>query len=57
MAAYLKRLPNARALRGKLMVCDRLEELERMCHDYLEWLASRDDLATPDGRAALPAAG
>jgi nifR3 family TIM-barrel protein len=57
MAAYLKRLPNARELRGKAMVCDRMDELERMFHNYLEWLASRDDLATPDGRAALPAAG
>lgn len=35
MAAYLKRLPNARELRGKLMTCDRLAVLESLLAAYL----------------------
>jgi nifR3 family TIM-barrel protein len=36
MAAYLKRLPNARELRGKIMQCERLDELETIFRQYVE---------------------
>jgi len=35
LAAYLKRLPNARALRGRLMTVKMLAELEDVMHAYL----------------------
>ena len=35
MAAYLKRLPNARELRGKLMKCESLAVLEGLVADYV----------------------
>jgi tRNA-dihydrouridine synthase B len=55
MAAYLKRLPNVRELRGKIMTCDRMSELERFFSDYLEWLSRRDE--TPAVAPAVPTAG
>jgi len=38
MAAYLKRLRNVRDLRGKLMTCTRLSDLEELLARYLETL-------------------
>ncbi len=38
MAAYLKRLPNVRELRGKLMTCERLAEVEALLGRYLDTL-------------------
>ena len=38
MAAYLKRLPGVRELRGELMTCVRLADLEVMMEKYLERL-------------------
>jgi tRNA-dihydrouridine synthase B len=35
MAAYLKRLPNAREVRSKIMCCTRLDELESIMDRYL----------------------
>ena len=52
MAAYLKRLPNAREVRGKLMTCERLADLEQLLASYLAGI----DADIPVGRA-LAAAG
>jgi tRNA-dihydrouridine synthase B len=38
MAAYLKRLPHVRELRGKLMLCDALADVETLLEDYLDHL-------------------
>lgn len=42
MAAYLKRLPNARELRGKIMRIEYLDELEATLDRYLQHLADAD---------------
>lgn len=56
MAAYLKRLPNARELRGKIMTCEKLPDLERLFDDYLTELDAESARgALPE--SALPAAG
>ena len=36
MAAYLKRMPNARELRGKIMSCEHLADLEQLFDRYLK---------------------
>jgi nifR3 family TIM-barrel protein len=51
MAAYMKRLPNARELRGKLMTCDRLDVLEALIDDYVGGLPPVGDWA---GRGQAP---
>jgi tRNA-dihydrouridine synthase B len=48
MAAYLKRLPNARELRGHVMKCHRVAELEALFDGYLRRLDGSDDGAEPD---------
>ncbi|MEE9269940.1 MAG: tRNA dihydrouridine synthase DusB [Candidatus Krumholzibacteria bacterium] len=58
MAAYLKRLPNARGLRGQLMTCERIEALEALLDTYLRELDESDTPAatqTPE-EATLPSA-
>jgi len=58
MAAYLKRLPNARELRGQLMTCEHLEALEALLDKYLRELDESDTPAatqTPE-EATLPSA-
>lgn len=53
MSAYLKRLPNARELRGRIMTCDRLDALERIFGDYLDHLGTNgSELDPADGTAA-----
>lgn len=49
MAAYLKRLPNARDLRGKIMTCERFSDLEALCGAYIDALDA-------EGRTELPRA-
>jgi tRNA-dihydrouridine synthase B len=49
MAAYLKRLPNARELRGRLMKCESLAVLESELSSYLASLPSES--AGPSGAA------
>jgi tRNA-dihydrouridine synthase B len=56
MAAYLKRLPNARELRGKLMTCETLTDLEALVAAYIAALP--DDIAVEpeaDAEAFSPA--
>ena len=57
MAAYVKRLPDARQLRGKMMHCERLEELEAIFDVYLADLdADARYTARNAGDAVLPSA-
>ena len=54
MAAYLKRMPNAREIRSKIMACEEFTLLESLMHEYLEQIES-DSAIEPteiDGRAA-----
>ena len=53
MSAYLKRLPNARELRGRIMTCDRLDALERIFGDYLQHLGANGSEAADDAAAAV----
>ena len=54
MAAYLKRMPNARDIRSKIMACEEFALLERMMNDYLEQIELDSAIDSPeiDGRAA-----
>jgi tRNA-dihydrouridine synthase len=36
MAAYLKRVPNARDVRSRIMTCTRMDELEEVLGDFLD---------------------
>lgn len=49
MAAYLKRLPGVRELRGRLMTCERLADLEELLASYLDGVGAD----APVGRAAM----
>jgi nifR3 family TIM-barrel protein len=50
MAAYLKRIPNARDLRSKIMKCERTAELERILGAYLDGAV----LPPPEARSRPP---
>lgn len=54
MGAYLKRLPDSRELRGKLMACERMSVMEELCDDYLARLD--DDSAPPIDEAPVEVA-
>jgi tRNA-dihydrouridine synthase len=51
MAAYLKRLPNARELRRHIMMCDNLADLQALADDYLVSTPGDADPAVTIGRA------
>jgi tRNA-dihydrouridine synthase B len=60
MTAYLKRVPNAREVRARIMLCTRLNELEDMLGDFLERSAgggagnaASDPRKEPDDRAVF----
>jgi tRNA-dihydrouridine synthase B len=49
MTAYLKRVPNARDVRSKIMSCTRMEELEEALGGYLERAGAGGPAAPADG--------
>lgn len=53
MAAYLKRLPNARELRGKLMTCDSLADVASLLEGYLIDFGAGAENDTPNQAFAV----
>jgi tRNA-dihydrouridine synthase B len=51
MAAYLKRLPHARELRRRIMMCDTVADLQALADDYLAGMADDADSAVVIDRA------